>query len=144
MTRPITWIAALLACAAAAACGNSAAVDFETFSVSLAAAPQTTEQADSTLVTVIQLVVDTDGGHVIGASLKYAVSAGDLSPATGQSGANGLASVTWTVTAAQAAGQNALGFAACADNQAPSMCTPETLATLNLQGRPTLRTGRRP
>ena len=136
MTRTTTWIAALFACAAAVACGNNAGLDFQTFTVSLATAPQTTRLNDGTLVTVIELVVDTDGGHVIGASLKYLVSTGDLSPATGVSGANGLASVTWTVTPAQAAGQTQLRFAACADNQDPSLCTPEPLATLNLPAAP--------
>lgn len=136
MTRPTTWISSLLACAAVAGCGNSSALDFQTYTVSLVAAPQTTREPDSTLVSVIQLVVDTQGGHVIGAGLNYLVSGGTLSAATGVSGANGLASVTWTVTPAQAAGQTQLGFAACADNQEPPRCTPEQLATLNPQTVP--------
>ena len=99
--------------------------------------PQTSRMTDGSLVSVVQVVVDiAGGGHVIGAGLRYLVSVGELSSTTGQSGANGIAAVNWTVTPAEAAGQTALIFSACADNQDPSICDPQPLATLNPQTVP--------
>ena len=129
-------VAALIALggsAALAACGGGTGVDVQTFSVSLTGQPVTSVREDSTIVSTITMSVDTDVGHVIGASVRYAVSAGDLSDTTAISGANGFAAVTWTVTPAQAAGKTSLTFAACADSEEPvAKCTPVVLATMDL------------
>jgi hypothetical protein len=130
MTRSTILMAALSACAAATGCSNGAGIDIQNYDVTLASQPLTAVRADGALVITIDLIVGTDVGRVIGASLGYAVSAGDVSPSTGVSGADGLASVTWTVTPAQAAGQSELTFAACADNQDPPTCAPGILAKL--------------
>jgi hypothetical protein len=125
--------ALLLASATLAACGGGTGVDVQTFTVSLANTPVTSVREDSTIVSTISLVVDTDAGHVIGASLKYAVTAGDLSDTNAVSGVNGFAVVTWTVTPAQAAGRTKFTFSACADSGEPvATCTPYVLATLDL------------
>ena len=119
--------------AALAACGGGTGVDVQSFSVNLNGQPVTSVREDSTIVSTITMSVDTDAGHVIGASIRYAVSAGDLSDTTAISGANGFAAVTWTVTPAQAAGKTSLTFAACADSEEPvATCTPLVLATMDL------------
>lgn len=136
MIRPSAWAAALFACAAATACNNAAAVDIRNYDILLAAQPSATMRADSTIVITINMIVGTDVGRVVGASLAYAVSAGELSDTTAVSGANGTASVTWTVTPAQAVGQYTLSFSACADNLEPPECTPALLATLQPSAAP--------
>ena len=135
--RPPAWVAAALVAlggsAAVAACSDGSGVDVQNFSVNLTGQPVTSVREDSTIVTTISMTVDTDVGHVIGASIRYAVSAGDLSDTTAISGANGFAAVTWTVTPAQAAGKTSLTFAACADSEEPvAKCTPLVLATMDL------------
>jgi hypothetical protein len=130
MTRLLALAAALLASAAATACNNAAAVDIRNYDILLASQPGATMRADGVLEIRIDMIVGTDAGRVVGASLAYAVSAGELSDTTAFSGANGTASVTWTVTPAQAQGQYTLSFMACADNLDPPQCTPSLLATL--------------
>lgn len=137
MIRTAVPIAALAVLVSFTACGSGTAVDIQTYTVSLAVQPQAVLQPDGTLVSTLDLVVDTDGGHVIGATLKYAVSAGELSPAAGVSGADGLARVVWTVTPAEAVGHANFTFSACADNQDPAVCDPQQLATLEVHGTPT-------
>ena len=132
--RATSWPLGLAACAAAAACSYGSGVDVQTFTVSLTDTLHTTVMQDGTLVSNVQMVVDADVGHVIGVGLRYAVSAGTLSSTTGISGANGAASVTWTVTPEQAAasGQTALIFSACSDSNEPPTCTPGELASLQV------------
>lgn len=122
----------LVACAAA--CDYGSGVDVQTFTVALTDTLHTTVLEDGTLVSTVLMEVDADVGHVIGVSLNYAVSAGTLSSTTGISGANGAASVVWTVTPAQAAaaGQADLVFSACADSNEPATCVPGSLASLHV------------
>jgi hypothetical protein len=131
LSRRTAWTAAVVATATLAACGDNTGVDIQSYNVSLVGQPEALKRDDGAAVITINLVVDTDVGHVIGASLRYAVSAGDLSDTTATSGANGLATVVWTVTPAQAGGQTDLVFSACADNQDPAGCTPIQMATLH-------------
>jgi hypothetical protein len=114
------------------ACSDSSGINVQTFTVTLSDTPQTTKHEDGSVVSVIGVVVDTDAGHVIGASIRYAVSTGALSATTGVSGANGLATVTWTLTGEQAAAQTNPTFSACSDSEEPAACTPAVLATLHL------------
>lgn len=133
--RPIPWAVAFAACALLGACSNDAGVDIQIFDVNLLNPPSTVVQADGTRVSTISLEVDTDTGHVIGASLLYAVTAGDLSDTTAVSGTNGFAAVTWTVTPAQAAGLTEVTFSACASSEGTTAtCTPQPVATLQLTG----------
>jgi hypothetical protein len=124
----------LAACAAAAACSYGSGVDVQTFTVSLTDTLHTAVLEDGTLVSTVFMEVDADVGHVIGVNLNYAVSAGTLSSTTGVSGANGAASVVWTVTPQQAAasGQTDLVFSACSDSNEPATCTPGSLASLHI------------
>ena len=132
--RATAWALGLATCAAAAACSYGSGVDVQTFTVSLTDTLHTTVMPDGTLVSNVQMSVDADVGHVIGVGLRYAVSAGTLSDTTGISGANGAASVTWTVTPEQAAasGQTVLIFSACSDSNEPPTCTPGALASLQV------------
>jgi hypothetical protein len=132
--RVSAWTLCLALGAAAAACNYGSGVDVQTFTVSLTDTLHTTVLEDGTLVSTVLMVVDADVGHVIGVSLNYAVSAGTLSSTTGISGANGAASVTWTVTPAQAAaaGQTELIFSACSDSNEPATCVPGSLASLRV------------
>ncbi len=132
--RRTAWTVAVATTATLAACGDNTGVDIQSYNVSLVGQPEAVMRDDGAAVITIDLVVDTDVGHVIGASLRYAVSAGDLSDTTATSGANGLATVVWTVTPAQAAGQADLVFSACADNQDPVACSPIQMATLHVGG----------
>lgn len=136
LVRPIAWAIALATCATLLACSDSNSVNVQTFTVSLTDTLHTIVEEDGTTVSTVLMVVDTDAGHVIGVSLNYAVSAGTLSSATGISGANGAASVVWTVTPAQAAasGQTDLIFSACADSDEPASCAPAALASLHVGG----------
>jgi hypothetical protein len=136
MTRPLAWAAALFAAAALTGCNNAAAVDIRNYDILLADQPSATMRADGVLQITINMIIGTDAGRVVGASLAYAVSAGELSDTTAFSGANGTASVTWTVTPAQAQGQYTLSFMACADNLDPPECTPSLLATLQPSAAP--------
>ena len=132
--RATVWALGVAACAGLAACSYGSGVDVQTFTVSLTDTLHTTVMPDGTLVSNVLMEVDADVGHVIGVSLKYAVSAGTLSSTTGISGANGAASVTWTVTPQQAAaaGQTVLIFSACSDSNEPATCTPGALASLQV------------
>lgn len=123
-----------LATAAGIGCSYGSGVDVQTFTVALTDTLHTTVLEDGTLVSTVLMEVDADVGHVIGVSLNYAVSAGTLSSTTGISGANGAASVVWTVTPAQAAaaGQTDLVFSACADSNEPATCVPGSLASLHV------------
>lgn len=136
MIRPSALAAALSASAALAGCNNAQAVDIRNYDILLASQPSATMRADGVLQITVSMIVGTDAGRVVGASLAYAVSAGDLSDTTAFSGANGTASVTWTVTPAQAQGQYTLSFMACADNLDPPQCTPSLLATLQPSAAP--------
>jgi hypothetical protein len=128
--RAIAWMAALLAWASAGACADQG-IDIQTFDVTLASSDDPQVDANGTITTPIVVVVRSGTSPVIGVSLKYAVSAGDLSATTGVSGTGGMATVTWTVTSAQYAGVSELTFSACADNQDPPVCTPDALLTIN-------------
>jgi hypothetical protein len=132
--RATAWALGLAVCATAAACSYGSGVDVQTFTVALTDTLHTVVQEDGTLVSTVLMEVDADVGHVIGVSLNYAVSAGTLSSTTGISGANGAASVTWTVTPEQAAasGQTELVFSACSDSNEPATCTPGALASLHI------------
>ena len=132
--RAIVSPAGLAACAAAAACSYGSGVDVQNFAVSLTDTLHTTVLEDGTLVSTVLMEVDADVGHVIGVNLNYAVSAGTLSSTTGISGANGAASVVWTVTPQQAAasGQTDLIFSACSDSNEPATCIPGSLASLHI------------
>jgi hypothetical protein len=132
--RATAWALGLVACAAVAACDYGSGVDVQTFTVSLTDTLHTTVLEDGTLVSTVLMEVDADVGHVIGVSLNYAVTAGTLSSTTGISGANGAASVIWTVTPAQAAaaGQTDLIFSACSDSNEPATCVPGSLASLHV------------
>jgi hypothetical protein len=132
LIRRTAWPVVLAVSTLLGACSNGASVDFQTFDVSLTATPQTVVNGDGTAVSTIDMVVNTDVGYVVGANLKYAVSAGDLSSTTAVSGSNGLATVTWTLTPAQIAAQPDPTFAACAASDLPASCTPVVLATLHL------------
>ena len=129
-----TGAVALVAGAVISACSYGSGTDVQTFTVSLTDTLHTSVLQDGTRVSTVLMEVDTDVGHVIGVSLKYAVTAGTLSSTTGMSGANGAASVTWTVTPQQAAasGQTDLIFSACADSNEPATCTPGALASLHV------------
>ena len=124
----------LAAGAGASACSYGSGVDVQTFTVSLTDTLHTTILEDGTRVAIVLMSVEADVGHVIGVGLNYAVTAGTLSSTTGISGANGAASVTWTVTPAQAAasGQTDLIFSACSDSNEPPTCTPGALAMLHI------------
>jgi hypothetical protein len=132
--RATVWTLCLALCAAAAACSYGSGVDVQTFTVALTDTLHTTVSEDGTVVSTVLMEVDADVGHVIGVSLNYAVSGGTLSSTTGVSGANGAASVTWTVTPEQAAasGQTDLIFSACSDSNEPATCTPGALARLHV------------
>ena len=132
--RATAWNLGLAACAAAAACSYGSGVDVQTFTVSLTDTLHTAVQEDGTLVSTVLMEVDADVGHVIGVSLNYAVTGGTLSSTTGISGANGAASVTWTVPPEQAAaaGTTDLIFPACSDSNEPATCTPGELARLHI------------
>jgi hypothetical protein len=132
--RATAWTLLLAVCAAAAACSYGSGVDVQTFTVSLTDTLHTTVLEDGTRVSAVLMEVDADVGHVIGVNLNYAVTGGTLSSTTGISGANGAASVTWTVTPEQAAasGQTELIFSACSDSNEPATCTPGALARLNI------------
>jgi hypothetical protein len=132
--RASAWALCLALCGAGAACSYGSGVDVQTFTVALTDTLHTTVLEDGTLVTTVLMEVDADVGHVIGVSLNYAVSAGTLSSTTGISGANGAASVIWTVTPQQAAasGQTELIFSACSDSNEPATCVPGSLASLRI------------
>ncbi|HET7468689.1 MAG TPA: hypothetical protein VFJ81_03405 [Gemmatimonadales bacterium] len=132
--RAVAWALGVIACAAAAACSYGSGVDVQTFAVILTDTLHTTVLDDGTLVSTVFMEVDADVGHVIGVNLNYAVTAGTLSSTTGVSGANGAASVVWTVTPQQAAasGQTDLIFSACSDSNEPATCTPGSLASLHI------------
>jgi hypothetical protein len=132
--RAALWSVCLAVCAATAACDYGSGVDVQTFTVSLTDTLHTTVLEDGTLVSTVLMQVDADVGHVIGVSLNYAVTGGTLSSTTGVSGANGAASVIWTVTPAQAAasGQTDLVFSACSDSNEPATCIPGSLASLHI------------
>jgi len=128
--RAIAWTAGLLAWMSLGACADQG-IDIQTFDVTLASSEDPQVDANGTFSTPIVLVVEAGTSAVIGASLKYAVSAGDLSAPSGVSGAAGMATVTWTVTSAHYAGLAALTFSVCADNPAPPVCTPRGLLTIH-------------
>jgi len=128
--RAIAWTAGMLAWAALGACDYQG-VDVQTYSVTRVSTDVPQVDANGTFITPIAMVVEVGTAAVIGASLKYAVSAGDLSAPSGVSGAAGMASVTWTVTSAQYAGLTDLTFSVCADNQDPPVCTPGVLVTIH-------------
>jgi hypothetical protein len=128
--RAIAWTAGLLAWVALGACDYQG-IDVQTYSVTRVSTDTPQVDANGTFTTPIVLVVEVGSQAVIGASLKYAASAGDLSVASGVSGAAGMASVTWTVTSAQYAGLADLTFSVCADNQDPPVCTPSVLLTIH-------------
>jgi hypothetical protein len=132
--RATAWAMGLTISAAASACSYGSGVDVQTFTVSLTDTLHTTRLEDGTLVSTVLMQVDADVGHVIGVSLNYAVTGGTLSSTTGISGANGAASVIWTVTPAQAAasGQTDLIFSACSDSNEPATCVPGSLASLHI------------
>jgi len=132
--RATAWALCLTVSGAAAACSYGSGVDVQTFTVSLIDTLHTTVLEDGTLVSTVLMQVDADVGHVIGVSLNYAVTGGTLSSTTGISGANGAASVTWTVTPAEAAasGQTDLIFSACSDSNEPATCVPGSLASLHI------------
>ena len=136
LARRTSIAVALCTCAAASACNNAQAVDIRNYDILLAGTPTSTVRADGVLQITVDMIVGTDAGRVVGASLMYAVSAGELSDTTAFSGANGTASVTWTVTPAQAQGQYTLTFMACADNLDPPQCSPAVLATLQPSAAP--------
>ena len=128
--RAVARMAGLLALALLGACADQG-IDIQTFSVTRVSTDVPQVDANGTLTTPIVLVVEAGSSAVIGASLKYAVSAGDLSATSDVSGAAGMASVTWTVTSAQYAGLADLTFSVCADNQNPPVCTPGVLLTIH-------------
>jgi len=132
--RATAWILGLALGGAATACSYGSGVDVQTFTVALTDTLHTSVSENGTLVSTVLMEVDADVGHVIGVSLNYAVTGGTLSSTTGISGANGAASVTWTVTPEQAAasGQTELIFSACSDSNEPATCTPGALARLRV------------
>ena len=84
--RRTAWTVAVATTATLAACGDNTGVDIQSYNVSLVGQPEAVMRDDGAAVITIDLVVDTDVGHVIGASIRYAVSAGDLSDTTATSG----------------------------------------------------------
>ena len=135
IARVFAWALTLAVCAGLPACGGTV-LDVQTFTVSLTDTLHTAVADDGTIVSTVLMEVDNDNGHAIGFGLKYAVTAGTLSSATGVSGVNGAASVTWTVTPAEAAasGQTELIFSACSNTDDPPSCTPQPLASLHVGG----------
>jgi hypothetical protein len=120
----------------AAACGDSNEPANEpaaamTFDVRSASTTDTRVDPAGIVVSTIDLIVQKGTERIGGAHLLYAVSAGSLSASTGTSGADGIASVTWTVTPDQYAGQEKVTFSVCAGNQEPPTCHPAVLLTIN-------------
>jgi hypothetical protein len=118
----------------AAGCGDESeplAAPAVTFDVSSASTTATSVDPEGIVVSTIDLIVREGTQRIGGALLRYAVSHGSLSAPTGASGEGGVASVTWTLTPDQYAGQEKVTFSVCAGNQDPPTCTPSVLLTMN-------------
>lgn len=83
--------------------------------------------AAGVMETTCTLRVTRRGGSaaVAGAAVRYQVDVGTLAAATATSGADGLATAVWTVTAAEIAHRQNGTLSACAMNVDPPTCSPE-------------------
>jgi hypothetical protein len=97
---------------------------------------ESSQAPDGTMVVFYVFAVsDEAGGRVVGATLRYDVSAGSLSSTTAISADAGLAGVDWTLTPEDQVGLETAELRACADDGvAGEVCTPITVATVNLVG----------
>jgi hypothetical protein len=132
-SRAAHWLVPALLLVAAA-CGDQSeplAAPAVTFDVRSASTTATSVDAEGVVVSRIDLIVQEGTQRIEGARLRYAVSAGSLSVPTGTSGEGGVASVTWTLTPDQYAGQEKVTFSVCAGNQDPPSCSLSVLLTMN-------------
>ena len=128
--RLILWIPSVVL---ALACGDDASgPDRVTYHVVATQLESEVFSNGAVTATYSLRVIDLSSTPIPGALLLVGASHGQVSPSSGVSDDAGLLTVGWAVTPAQRGVATTLVLRACAEETDPPICTPTTVATIQL------------